>query len=361
MRLDLDDAGSIGSAVEEVLELSGNRLYGLFNNGAFGQPGAVEDLTTEVLRAQFESNLFGWHELTRQILPVMRRQGEGRIIQNSSILGLVAMPYRCAYNASKFALEGLSDTLRQELSGTGIHVVLIEPGPVLSRFRANALAAFRRHVDPAAGFHAGIYQTMLKRLEAEGAVAPFTLPPEANDGEAQTQAERTARAETKMVLAAIDLLNTVGIRGTTLVAIGEKSGYSRGLATHHFGSKAGLFRTVLKRLSGAWSKKLDERLAGKTGLEAVEIAIDTHLEHVLAHPEYIRVQYLLWGAAIDPSSEFKPNVAEFMQIQRESVSGWIRDGQAAGEGRLGSLADALQLQTAPGAVDEDVGGDQDQV
>ena len=118
-------------------------------------------------------------DLTRRVIPVMRRQGEGRIIQNSSILGLVAMPYRGAYNASKFALEGLSDTLRQELSGTGIHVVLIEPGPVLSRFRANALAAFRRHVDPTAGFHAGIYQAMLKRLEAEGAVAPFTLPPEA--------------------------------------------------------------------------------------------------------------------------------------------------------------------------------------
>jgi len=159
---------------------------------------------------------------------------------------------------------------------------------------------------------------------------PFTLPSN-DENSTLTQAERTARAETKMVLAAIDLLNTVGIQGTTLVAIGEKSGYSRGLATHHFGSKAGLFRTVLKRLSGAWSKKLEERLAGKTGLEAVEVAIDTHLEHVLAHPEYIRVQYLLWGAAIDPSSAFKPNVAEFMQIQRESVSGWIRDGQAAGE------------------------------
>ena len=159
---------------------------------------------------------------------------------------------------------------------------------------------------------------------------PFTLPP-IDENATQTQAERTARAETKMVLAAIDLLNTVGIQGTTLVAIGEKSGYSRGLATHHFGSKAGLFRTVLKRLSAAWSKKLEQRLDGKTGLEAVEIAIDTHLEHVLAHPEYIRVQYLLWGAAIDPSSEFKPNVAEFMQIQRESVSGWIRDGQASGQ------------------------------
>ena len=138
-------------------------------------------------------------------------------------------------------------------------------------------------------------------------------------------------AETKMVLAAIDLLNTVGIQGTTLVAIGEKSGYNRGLATHHFGSKAGLFRTVLTRLSGAWSHELNRKLDGKTGLEAVEIAIDTHLAWVLRHPEYMRVQYILWGAAIDPSSEFKPNVAEFMQIQRESVAAWIRGGQDNGE------------------------------
>ncbi|MEJ2383224.1 MAG: TetR/AcrR family transcriptional regulator [Xanthomonadales bacterium] len=146
-----------------------------------------------------------------------------------------------------------------------------------------------------------------------------------------TQAERTALAETRMVHAAIELLSETGIKGTTLVAIGERSGYSRGLATHHFGSKAGLFRTVLKRLSAAWSRKLTRALAGASGLEAIEIAIDTHLAHVLRHPEYIRVQYLLWGAAIDPSSEFKPNVTEFMRIQRESVAGWIADGQQRGE------------------------------
>ena len=160
---------------------------------------------------------------------------------------------------------------------------------------------------------------------------PFSAQKGRTSDQSRTQAERTAIAETKMVLAAIELLNTVGIQGTTLVAIGEKSGYSRGLASHHFGSKAGLFRTVLKRLSGAWSKELNEKLDGTTGLEAVEIAIDTHLAWVLRHPEYMRVQYILWGAAIDPSSEFKPNVAEFMQIQRESVQTWIRGGQESGE------------------------------
>jgi AcrR family transcriptional regulator len=146
-----------------------------------------------------------------------------------------------------------------------------------------------------------------------------------------SQAERTALAETRMVRAAIELLNEAGIKGTTLVAIGERSGYSRGLASHHFGTKAGLFRTVLKRISAAWSSKLNQALAGRTGLDAIGTAIDIHLAHVLQHPEYIRAQYILWGEAIDPSSEFKPNVAEFMQIQRESVAAWIADGQERGE------------------------------
>jgi AcrR family transcriptional regulator len=134
-----------------------------------------------------------------------------------------------------------------------------------------------------------------------------------------------------MVAAAIDLLNTVGLQGTTLVAIGENSGYSRGLATHHFGSKAGLFRTVLKRVSAAWNEELVRNLEGKTGLQAMTTAIDTHLAHALRHPENIRAQNILWGAALDPSSEFKPNVAEFMRIQRESISAWISGGQKLGQ------------------------------
>jgi AcrR family transcriptional regulator len=160
------------------------------------------------------------------------------------------------------------------------------------------------------------------------------VPPENNDGNPaapRTQAERTALAETRMVLAAIELLNTAGIQGTTLVAIGEKAGYSRGLATHHFGSKAGLFTTVLRRLSAAWSKELKQKLGDRTGLPAIVTAIDAHLQHALRHPEYIRAQNILWGAALDPSSEFKPNVAEFMQIQRESVACWVEGGKKAGE------------------------------
>ena len=160
---------------------------------------------------------------------------------------------------------------------------------------------------------------------------PQSSPARNNSDQPRTQAERTAAAETRMVRAAIDLLNTAGIQGTTLVAIGERSGYSRGLATHHFGSKAGLFRTVLKQMTAVWTEELVRKLDGETGLQALATAIDTHLAHVLRHPDYILATNILWGAALDPSSEFKPNVAEFMQIQRESVAAWVESGQALGE------------------------------
>ena len=162
-----------------AVKLTDGKIDALFNNGAFGQPGAVEDLTREVLRFQFETNLFGTHELTNLILPLMRKQGQGRIIYNSSILGLVAMTYRGAYNASKFALEGLADTLRLELHGTNIHISLIEPGPILSDFRKNAFALYQKNIDPAHSYHKQTYKVMEARLQKEGAAAPFTLPAEA--------------------------------------------------------------------------------------------------------------------------------------------------------------------------------------
>jgi len=177
--LDLAAPESIGAAVEEVLRRTGGTLDALFNNGAYGQPGAVEDLRREVLREQFETNLFGTHELTCRVIPVMRRQGHGRIIHNSSVLGLVALPFRGAYNASKFALEGLSDTLRLELHGSGIHVCLIEPGPVISRFRANAFAKYRQNIDAEASAFRDTYRRMENRLTKQGPAQPFTLPPEA--------------------------------------------------------------------------------------------------------------------------------------------------------------------------------------
>ena len=179
LQLDLDDSQSIQQAVDEILRRTGGELYAVFNNGAFGLPGAVEDLSREAIRAQFETNFFGWLELTNLLLPVMRRQGYGRIIKNSSVLGFVAMPFRGAYNSSKFAIEGLSDTLRLELKGTNIHVSLVEPGPILSRFRTNALSAMQKHIDMENSVHSERYQAVLTRLNKEGPAVPFTLPPEA--------------------------------------------------------------------------------------------------------------------------------------------------------------------------------------
>ena len=179
LQLDLADSRSIHDAVNEILKRSGGRLDALFNNGAYGQAGAVEDLRREVMRAQFETNLFGTMELTNRIIPVMRKQGSGRIIMNSSVLGLVTLPYRGAYSASKFALEALTDTLRLELADSGITVSLIEPGPIKSRFRANSLEVFKRTIDISGSAHRRHYEGVLRRLEKPGPAAPFTLPPEA--------------------------------------------------------------------------------------------------------------------------------------------------------------------------------------
>lgn len=179
LQLDLADSNSIQQAFKEVLLLSDGKLYALFNNGAFGLPGAVEDLSRENLRFQFETNVFGWLELTNLFIPIMRKQGYGRIIQNSSVLGFVAMPYRGAYNASKYALEGLTDTLRLELRDTNIHISLIEPGPITSQFRANAVKLMQQHIDIENSVHRKKYLAVLERLNKKGPAAPFTLPPEA--------------------------------------------------------------------------------------------------------------------------------------------------------------------------------------
>ena len=179
LQLDLTDSMSIQTVVKKLHHLTDGKIYALFNNGAYGQPGAVEDLKREVLRAQFETNLFGTMELTNHIIPMMRKQGYGRIIQNSSVLGFTALAYRGAYVASKFALEGLTDTLRMELHGSGIHAILIEPGPIESRFRANAYEAFKKNIDAQHSVHQAQYAAQEARLTKEGPAAPFTLPADA--------------------------------------------------------------------------------------------------------------------------------------------------------------------------------------
>jgi NAD(P)-dependent dehydrogenase (short-subunit alcohol dehydrogenase family) len=177
--LDLGDGDSVAAAAEAALAATDGRLFGLFNNAAYALPGAIEDLPRAAFSEQIGVNLVGTVDLTARLLPAMRQAGAGRIVMNSSVLGYVALPYRGAYVASKYALEGIADTLRLELAGSGVYVSLIEPGSIHSAFRANARAAHARHVDASASAHRGAYDRMAARQEAEGREPPFSRPPEA--------------------------------------------------------------------------------------------------------------------------------------------------------------------------------------
>ncbi len=177
LHLDLANPNSIARCADETLRLTDGRLTALFNNGAYGQVGAVEDITTDVLRRQLEVNVIGTHDLTRRLIPSMRAAGEGRIVQCSSVLGFVSVPYRGAYCASKYALEALSDALRHELKGTGIFVSIIEPGPIRTRFVEHALANFRTTVDIEGSAHRETYLARLAAME-KGGKSTFKLEPE---------------------------------------------------------------------------------------------------------------------------------------------------------------------------------------
>ncbi|WP_426238877.1 SDR family oxidoreductase [Pararhizobium sp. DWP1-1-3] len=177
--MDYTKPDTISKLIDDVFARTGGRLDALFNNGAYGQAGAVEDLPVEALRLQMETNVIGWHDLTRRVIPAMRAQGHGRIVQCSSILGIVPYKWRGAYNASKFALEGLTLTMRMELEGSGIEVSLIEPGPITSRFTANALINIERFIDLKGSVHAVEYERQLKRLKGESGPARGKLEPDA--------------------------------------------------------------------------------------------------------------------------------------------------------------------------------------
>jgi NAD(P)-dependent dehydrogenase (short-subunit alcohol dehydrogenase family) len=172
--LDVNDDHSIETGVETLLARTNGRLDALFNNAGFGQPGALEDLPRQALREQFETNVFGAHALTRAVLPAMRAQGYGRIVQHSSVLGFISLPWRGAYNASKYALEGLTDTLRHELNGSGIEAILIQTGPVSSQFRANGWLKFQHWVNAETSIHQRAYQAVIARLQSDRE-PPFTL------------------------------------------------------------------------------------------------------------------------------------------------------------------------------------------
>ena len=177
LELELSDPKSIASCMDEVERLSDGNLFAVFNNGAYGQPGALEDLDISAMRQQFEVNVFAAHEITRRALPMMRANGQGRIVHCSSVLGLIAAPFRGAYCASKFALEAMADTMRLELAGTGIYVSLIEPGPIDTRFLDHAMAAARANVDIEGSVHSDRYQTIIAGME-KGGKQFFKLQPE---------------------------------------------------------------------------------------------------------------------------------------------------------------------------------------
>lgn len=175
--LDYDNSDSIGSAIDETLSRTGGTLDALFNNGAFAIPGLLEDMPSDALRAIFETNFFGQHDLTQRLVPTMRKQGHGRILMNSSILGFVALPWRGAYNSTKFAMEGWADSLRIEMQGTGIHVILIQPGPITSELREKSQGPFERWISPETSARADEYKTkLIPRLYAPRSKDTFELP-----------------------------------------------------------------------------------------------------------------------------------------------------------------------------------------
>lgn len=179
--IDYDRPETLRTGLADVLKATGGRLDVLFNNGAYAIPGAVEDVSADAMRAIFQTNFFGWHELTNAVLPVMRAQGHGRVVQCSSVLGFVGMPWRGAYNATKFALEGVTDTLRIEMRDTGVHIILIEPGPIRSQFRVNSARQFERWIDWRSSARSAQYEKkLIKRLyDSTETAGRFELSPDA--------------------------------------------------------------------------------------------------------------------------------------------------------------------------------------
>lgn len=175
--IDYSAPDTISTGLQAVLDSTGGNLDALFNNGAYAIPGALEDIPDAAMRAIFDANFFGWHDLIQKVLPVLRAQGHGRIIQNSSVLGFAAMPWRGAYNATKFAIEGYSDTLRMELAPSNIQVVLIEPGPIATQFRENSVRQFERWVAWRQSALAPLYEAeLIKRLYASTEPDAYALP-----------------------------------------------------------------------------------------------------------------------------------------------------------------------------------------
>lgn len=175
-KLDVTKKEDISNILELILQ-NDKKLDAVFNNAGFGQPGAVEDISVEALKEQFETNFFGLHEVTIQVMKIFRKQNYGKLIQHSSVLGIIALKFRGAYNASKYAIEGLNDTLRQEVLNSNITISTINTGPVTSKFRENALKKFNKNIKIEGSFWEETYKKELKaRLETSEDKAPFNLP-----------------------------------------------------------------------------------------------------------------------------------------------------------------------------------------
>lgn len=170
--LDVTKHQTITDTLDKILKQTNGKLDVVFNNAGFGQPGAIEDISTNVLKEQFETNVFGLHEVTLQALKIMKKQGYGTIIQHSSVLGIVSLKLRGAYNASKYAIEGLTDTLRLELKDTNIDVTLLNTGPVTSDFRKNAIQKTLDNIDID---NSRFKEAYSKSMEADKRTVPFNL------------------------------------------------------------------------------------------------------------------------------------------------------------------------------------------
>lgn len=174
--IDYANSDTIHAGLAEVLAATGGTLDAVFNNGAYACPGAVEDLPRGALREIFETNLFGVHELSTAVIPVMRAQGHGRIVNCSSVLGFVGLKFRGAYVSTKYAMEGLTDVMRVEMDGTGIHCILIEPGPITSKIRENSIPHYEKWIDTKSSARARQYETLRGRLYDDNGPDKFELP-----------------------------------------------------------------------------------------------------------------------------------------------------------------------------------------
>src|ERR687891_1268971 len=173
LALDVTDETSIGAAVDAV-EAAEGAVGALVNNAGYSQSGALETLPMERIRVQFETNVFGLLRMCQLVLPGMRRAGRGRIVNLSSMGGKLVFPGGGAYHASKHAVEALSDALRFEVAGFGVHVSIIEPGLITTNFGETASAPVTDEHGPYADFNTAVAKRVASAYD--GMMGRFAAP-----------------------------------------------------------------------------------------------------------------------------------------------------------------------------------------